>query len=80
MSRKNFEMTKDDLNSILNACKSVPLIALQCGNPRSPQERANSAWETLGKQMGFDYMTVRPTGKGDRYFSAMVIEDNEGKL
>lgn len=37
----------------------------------SPQERANSAWEKLGNEMGFQNMTVQPiSGKGDEFFTA----------
>lgn len=67
---KNFEMTEKQLQKLMNACKPVPMIALQCGTPSSPQENANTAWESLGKEMGFDHMTVRPNGKGDRFFTA----------
>ena len=67
---KNFEMTQDQLDKLMDACKPVVMIALQCGTPASPQENANFAWKSLGKEMGFDHMTVRPNGKGDRFFSA----------
>ncbi len=72
--RKNFEITQEQLNEILDACKPVPLIALNCGMPRSPQENANAAWERLGKEMGFKYITVKPTGEGDRFFSAEIVK------
>lgn len=71
---KDFEMTQVQLDKIMNACKPVPMIALQCGTPRSPQENANDAWENLGKVLGFKHMTVRPNGKGDRFFSAEPVE------
>ena len=57
---KNFEMTQEQLDVLMNASKSVPMIALQCGTPRSAQERANDAWKALGDEMGFDHMTVKP--------------------
>ena len=63
-------MSEDDLSALLKACTPVPLIMLQCGMPPSPQQRANDAWEALGKKMGFDHMTVEPTGRGDRLFRA----------
>ena len=63
-------MTQEQLNAIISACQPVPMIMLQCGNPSSQQERANRAWASLGAEMGFDYMTVRPNGKGDRFFTA----------
>ena len=72
--RKDYEMTEKDLNTILEACKPVPMIMLQCGTPRSPQENANEAWRELGDRMGFDYMTVQPSGKGNRFFSAVSVE------
>jgi hypothetical protein len=70
MARRDFEMTQEDLAEILEACKPVPAIALQCGPIFSRQENANRAWQRLGEKMGFDHMTVRPNGKGDRFFSA----------
>jgi hypothetical protein len=51
---------------------NVPLHTIECGTPRSQQENANEAWRRLGEKLGFDYMTVRPNGKGDRFFSAEV--------
>lgn len=77
--RTSYEMTESDLSKILDACKPVPLIMLQCGMPRSQQERANDAWAELGKRMGFDHMTVQPTGHGDRFFTAVPIETEEHK-
>jgi hypothetical protein len=74
--RTEYEMTEADLVKILDACKSVPMIMLQCGPGRSPQERANDAWAELGARMGFDEMTVRPQeGKGDRFFTAVPSEN-----
>ena len=70
-TRTNYEMTEEDLKVILEACKPVPMIMLQCGTPRSPQENANAAWRALGEKMGFDHMTVKPNGKGPRFFTAI---------
>jgi len=71
--RANFEMSDDDLQDLLSQMKPVPMIMLQCGSPLSIQERANMAWAKLGLKMGFDHMTVRPIGKGDRFFSAETV-------
>jgi hypothetical protein len=70
--RQEFEMAEDDLKELLAAMKPEPVMFLTGGAPmfRSQQERANEAWEKLGKKMGFDYMTVEPNGKGDRFFTA----------
>ena len=76
--RVEYEMTEEDLKKILDACKPTPLIKIgnYCGS--SPQENANYAWESLGKKMGFDHMTVRPiTGKGNRFFTAIPSETEE---
>ncbi len=67
---KDFEMSQEQLDEILSVCKPVPMIMLQYGTPKSPQEKANLAWEKLGKELGFDYKTVKPNGKGNRFFSA----------
>jgi hypothetical protein len=71
---KNFEMTPEQLNTLMTACKPVAAIALQCGTPSTPQENANRAWQALGDEMGFDHMTVTPNCKGDRFFSANEVE------
>ena len=73
--RKQFEMTQEQLETIMEACRPVALIALNSGMPSSPQENANRAWEALGKELGFKHMTVKPNGKGDRFFSAEEVED-----
>lgn len=77
--RVEYEMTKEDLNEILEAIKPIPMIMLQIGSPPSQQERANSAWDRLGKKMGFDYMTVQPSNKGNRFFTAVPSETDSQK-
>lgn len=67
---KEYEMTQEDLDALLNAMKPVPYMIIGGVAPRSQQENANAAWKALGEKMGFDYMTVRPNGKGDRFFTA----------
>ncbi len=80
MPRTEYEMDKADLAKILDACKPVPMIMLQCGTPPPPQENANNAWAILGKELGFDSMTVRPIqGKGQRFFTAVPNETEEAQ-
>ena len=68
----NYEMTKEDLDKLLEAYKPQPAIMLHIGGGgMSSQERANAAWEELGQRMGFDHMTVLPARGGDRFFSAV---------
>lgn len=72
--REEFEMSKEQLKVLLDACKPVPMIMLQCGEPRSAAENANRAWISLGKEMGFDGMTVKPTGESELCFTAEVSQ------
>ena len=74
MERREFEMTQAQLDKMIEAMKSPPLIMLQCGAPTSRQELANIAWGDLGKEMGFDGMTVEPSSGGMRFFSAIPTE------
>ena len=69
-NRRDFEMTEADLSELLSAMKPVPYIVVGGMVPTSRQENANAAWAKLGEKYGFDPMSVRPNGKGDRFFSA----------
>lgn len=72
--RVEYEMSEDDYDKIIDACK--PVVAIQVGghSPRGPQENANAAWAILGKKMGFDSITARPSEKGPRFFTAVPSE------
>lgn len=70
-TRREYELTKEQLVSILDACK--PVVCMLIGNsvPRNSQENANAAWAAMGKELGFDHMTVKPVaGKGQSFFTA----------
>jgi predicted TIM-barrel fold metal-dependent hydrolase len=71
MSRKEYELTTEQYDKLIEACRPAPMIMLQCGMPPSPQENANAAWCSLGKELGFDGMTVEPSSKGKRFFTAV---------
>lgn len=74
--RKEFKLTQEQLDILLNACKPVPYMVIGGIAPRSPQENANAAWATLGLELGFDSMSVRPiNGKGMEFFTAEVVEE-----
>lgn len=75
--RKQFEMSAEQHETLLAACRPVALIMLQCGMPRSPQENANDAWKRLGEEMGFVWDTAQPSGTGPRFFSAEAVESIE---
>lgn len=70
---REFEISEEQEKKLLEAMKPVPLIALQCGMPRSQQENANEAWKAIGREMGFDGMTVQPSGKGMRFILAEEV-------
>lgn len=75
--RREFELTADEFQQLLDACKPTPVMYLSGGIPmnRSPQENANDAWEALGRKRGFDGLSVQPIeGKGPRFFTAEVSE------
>lgn len=71
--QREYEMTQAQLDVILHACKAVPVIYVSGGAAGpSPQETANRAWAKLGRELGFDFMTVRPVpGKGQAFFYAI---------
>lgn len=77
--RVDYEMSQEELTTILDACKPVPCMMIGDSIPSSPQENANHAWEALGKKMGFDSTTARPSNKGNRYFSAVPSETKAQK-
>ena len=70
--RKEYEMTDEELKEIMDACKPVPVMYMSGGQPMfsSRQENANHAWEKLSKKLGFKNMTVKPNGKGNKFFTA----------
>lgn len=78
MTRRDYEMTEADLQTLLDAMRPVPYMIVGGTAPISRQENANNAWEALGRRMGFKHMTVRPNGRGDRFFSAEPKEASNG--
>jgi hypothetical protein len=81
--RVEYEMLEEDLKVILEACKPTPVMFISDGQSigGSQQDNANSAWNKLGKKMGFDYETVRPIQeKGNRFFSAIPSETEQQRI
>ncbi len=71
--RKEFTLTKAQMDELLDASKPTPVMYLPGGQPmfQPPQENANEAWARLGKVVGFKPMTVQPVaGKKPNVFSA----------
>lgn len=74
--RKEFELSEEQYQALLDASKPTPVMFLTGGRPMfdSPQENANRAWKALGTKMGFQHMTVQPSDKGKRFFTAEPVE------
>ena len=69
--RKEFELTDEELGRLLDADKPVPYLIFGGLPPSSPQEKANSAWQSLAEKHGFQWDTVQPiAGKDDKFFTA----------
>ena len=71
-TRIDYEMNQEQLDKILEACKPTRCMMIGGVLPLSPQENANRVWASLGKVMGFDSLTVEPSEKGNRFFSAVA--------
>lgn len=68
--RTTFTMNAEQHAKLLDAMRPVPAMWIG-GPPRSVQQNANDAWCALGREMGFDGMTVRGVPGGSEYeFSA----------
>ena len=80
LPRTEYEMTQQDLDDVLDACKPTPVMMIGGTTGSSPQDNANAAWARLGAKMGFDSMSVRPiSGKGQRFFTAVPNETPEAR-
>lgn len=68
--RKTFTMNAAQHAKLLEAMQPVAAMWIG-GPPRSVQQNANDAWIALGREMGFDGMTVRSIPGGSEFeFSA----------
>lgn len=72
--RREFQLTDEQFTRLKEACQPVPYLVFGGQEPPTPQENANRAWCSLGKDMGFDGMTVEPHEKGARFFTAEIID------
>lgn len=79
--RKEFEMTEEQLETLLEACKPVPYMVFGGVEPTSLQENACRAWDVLGKEMGFKGKSVEPIAyKSQRFFTAEEFEGDDPLL
>jgi hypothetical protein len=76
---KEYELSDEQLNKLLEASRPVPYMIINGCEPLSPRENANAEWKRLGEEMGFEYMTVKPVnGKGRKFFTAEAKAGLEG--
>ena len=68
--RKSFKLTDEQFKRLVDAARPVPYMVFGGYEPRSPQQNANDAWCALGREIGFDGMTVQPDPRGERFFTA----------
>lgn len=73
--RKEYKLTPEQKEKLLEAMKPVPYMVVGGIAPRSQQENANAAWAKLGIELGFDGMSVRASSKGNDYFTAETLDD-----
>lgn len=78
MARREYEMTEEQLERLLQASRPMPYIIVGGRAPLSAQEVANMTWRSLGDELGFEYMTVEPVpGKSQHFFTAEPTKGNE---
>lgn len=72
--RRTYEMSEDQLATIIDASKPVPYVVMGGVEPASPQENANRAWKALAVEMGFKWDTVQPVpGAAQTVFTAEAV-------
>jgi len=82
--RKEFEMTQEEMDKIISINKEGgdPVMYLSGGIPmgRSLQEKINDYWKELGDKYGFKPMTVQGSSRGNLFFTAETLkQENESK-
>lgn len=69
--RKEFKLTEEQFDFLMDACKPVPYIIIGGIPPASAHENAMRAWNSLGGSIGFIGDTARPiNGKDTHFFTA----------
>jgi len=71
---KKYEMTQEELDQLMEACKPVPYMVMNGVEPSSPEENANRVWGRLAKKYKFDPKTPRPADGGNQFFFAESVE------
>ena len=75
---KEYFLTRKRQRKIKKAWDADPwAIDMDTGFPKNHYEYANNVWKSLGKEIGFNPVTVRPSEKGERFFIAEPTNENE---
>jgi len=78
MTRREYELTDKQFAAFviaINNARNTPAMMIGGTLPSSPQDVAYREWANLGKEIGFEPMTVKPVrGKGERFFTAVPVE------
>jgi hypothetical protein len=70
--RKNFTITDDQVKKLMDAENDTPSLTIGGVKVKSVHENTQMAWQELGEELGFDYLTVRPIHNlGYKHFSAI---------
>ena len=77
--KQEYQLTEEEMKELLACANPVPVIYGNGGTPlfSSPQEKANAFWQALGKRMGFDPMSARPSSRGKYFFLAEPINQKK---
>lgn len=64
--KKQYRMTDEELQSVLDASKPVPYLVFGGMAPPSPQENVNRAWAAIARAHGVRQMSIGPASTGDQ--------------
>lgn len=75
--RREFEMSDTDLSAFKAAC-SPPQYVNQNWPPQvNPATLSRDFWKRLGQGMDFKWWTVKPSLKGEKFFTAVIYNEDE---
>lgn len=78
-TRKEYELTTGQYDKLIEACRPTPLIMLQCGMPRSPQEncqrRLVCARQRVELRRHVSAAFIQGAAIFHRYCDAMIVRD-----
>ena len=67
MSKRQYRLTDAELERILDASKPAPYMIIGGHAPASPQENANSVWQSVAAAHGFVWDSAEGAGTGDNH-------------